>query len=97
MSHRPITQKKVARLRKAVSRRQLPAFINLVHWLKFRKHAQTSGEAERLILAGKVRVGSNRIGIETIKVQDADGKIEDQDVVRALVSAKFGPEIVVLP
>jgi hypothetical protein len=97
VARRSITQKKVARLRKAINRKPLPAFINLVHWLKLHGYAQTSGEADRLILAGKVRAGANKVGFEKVPVRTPDGKVVDQDVVRAIIPAALGPDLMVLP
>jgi hypothetical protein len=62
MSHRPNNAKKLARLRKELTRAPLPAYIDLVQYLKDRGHAQTAGQAKRMLLAGKVRVGANAVG-----------------------------------
>ncbi len=55
-------EKKLRRLRKAVNRRPLPAYIDLVRWLKDRGHAQTTGGANRLLVAGRVRSDSHTVG-----------------------------------
>jgi ribosome-associated protein YbcJ (S4-like RNA binding protein) len=64
MSHRPIHEKKMRRLRKTVARRSLPAFIDLIQYLKSRNYADTTGQAVRLLVDGKVRVDSHIIGRE---------------------------------
>lgn len=55
------------RLRKTVSRRPLPAFIDLIDWLKTRGYADTTGQATRLMVGGKVRADSHIIGRERVK------------------------------
>lgn len=62
MSKRPINTKRARRVRKLL-RKELPAYIDLIHWLKVRRYAGTTGEAERLILAGRVRSESHKLGI----------------------------------
>ncbi len=78
MSHRPITQKKLARLRKAVNRRQLPAWIELIDWLKLHRHADTTGQAVKLLVDGRVRSESHVIGREKVVTLDtkSDKQIE---------------------
>ena len=62
MSHRPNNAKKLARLRKQLTRHSLPAYIDLVQYLKDRRYAKTTGQAKRMLLDGKVRVGANAVG-----------------------------------
>jgi hypothetical protein len=62
MSHRANNAKKINRLRKTIARRPLPAYIDLVQYLQDRGHAQTAGQAKRMLLDGKVRVGANAVG-----------------------------------
>lgn len=51
-------QKKLRRLKDAL--RVTPeASIDLVQWLKDRRHAQTTGEAEAILRAGRVRLSAN--------------------------------------
>jgi hypothetical protein len=61
MAHRSNNVKQARRLRKHF-RRQLPAYIDLVQWLQDHRHAQTAGQAKRLMLDGKVRVAANAVG-----------------------------------
>jgi ribosome-associated protein YbcJ (S4-like RNA binding protein) len=49
-------------------RRPLPAYIDLIQWLKLRGHAQTTGEAKELLKAGAVRSGANPVGRIQVKV-----------------------------
>lgn len=62
MSKRPINKKRAARVRKML-RKELPAFIDLIQWLRVRGYAQTAGQAEKLILDGRVRSESHTLGI----------------------------------
>lgn len=64
MAKRPIHQKRLRRLRKAVERQPLVAYIDLVRWLKERGYAQTTGKAHELLVDGKVRVDSHAVGRE---------------------------------
>jgi hypothetical protein len=106
MSKRPILKKKANKLRKAM-RRQLPAYIDLVQYLKDRRYARTTGEAEEIILAKRVKSESHVLGIKKEKrlksqsrMQIAAGKepeLEEVDAVDRLVSAKLRSTIVVLP
>lgn len=67
MSHRPIIDKKIAKLGKLLRRTSPPAYIDLVQWLKDRRYAQTTGEAERIILAGRVKSESHTLGIYKVE------------------------------
>ena len=71
MSKRPTSKKKVARLRKAL-RRTPDSYIDLVHWLKSRGHARTTGEALRLMKDGKVRADSHPVGRTRIQLTEED-------------------------
>lgn len=62
MAKRPINTKRARGVRKLL-RKELPAYIDLIHWLKVRGYAQTTGQAEKLILGGRVRSESHKLGI----------------------------------
>jgi len=67
VSKRPIQQKKIKKLERALRKAGAPqASIDLIDWLKTRSHAQTTGEAVRLLLAGKVRVDSHVVGRQRV-------------------------------
>lgn len=55
------------RLRKTLSRRPLPSWIDLVWWLKSNRHADTTGQAIKLMLDGKVRLESHIVGRERVE------------------------------
>jgi hypothetical protein len=62
LAKRPINKKRANQVRKML-RRELPAYIDLVQWLKDRRYAQTTGQAEKMILDGRVRSESHKLGI----------------------------------
>lgn len=96
MARRPIRKKQAARLRKALTRHPLPAYIDLVKWLKTHGHAQTTGEARKLILAGRVKSNANAIGlIRNVPVRQADGSIKKQDVMDPAVPVEAAVNITV--
>lgn len=109
MSHRPILKKRANKLRKAF-RAELPAFIDLVGYLKLRGYAGTTGEAEQIILAKRVKSESHVLGVakgkklrDSAKLKAALGRditeddLEEVDVVQRHVPAKFRDTIQVLP
>lgn len=91
MAHRPILQKRVRRMRKAL-RQTPPTFIDLIQWLKLHGHAQTTGEAKRLILAKRVKSESHVLGIEK-QPQIVGNKVEEIDVVNPYVPAHVRPTL----
>lgn len=95
MSQRPTIQKKLARLRKAV-RPALPVYFDLVDYLKLHRFAQTTGEANRLILDERVRSGSHVIGLVDAPVQTPDGKMTTEKVVQRVQPARLKAELIVL-
>lgn len=95
MSHRPINQKKLNKLRRAL-RLALPVHFDLVDWLKMRRHAQTTGEANRLILDGRVRNGSHRIGVEKMPVMRPDGEMDTVEVVKRVQPGKYRDGLIVV-
>jgi hypothetical protein len=95
VSHRPINQKKLNNLRRAL-RPALPVYFDLVEWLKMRRYAQTTGEANRLILAGRVRNGSHRIGVKEVPVEQADGTLKTIEVVHRVQPGKYRDGLIVV-
>lgn len=94
MSHRPISEKKVARLRKAL-RPGVPVYLDLVEWLvdhhRPAPHRRlTKRQARQMLLDGRVRVGANRVGRIEIELL---GK--KQWRVDPLLPAKFRNELLV--
>lgn len=96
MSHRSIQKKKANRLRKAL-RKQLPAFIDLRHYLQLHGYAKSVGQADKLILAGKVRSDSHTLGIGKATRLNVKGEPEEFDVVNPWVPAKLRKTLLVLP
>ena len=96
MSQRPIIQKKLARLRKA-TRVPLPVNFDLVDYLKLHRHAQTTGEALRIIKAERVRNGSHVIGLIDVPVLGPDGEIKVEKDVHRVQPASVKDGLIVLP
>jgi hypothetical protein len=96
MSHRPINMKKANKLRKLM-RERLPAYLDLVQYLKDHRLARTSGDAEKLILAGRVKADGAPIGIGTIPIIDEQGKPATKDVVQRRIAATLRGSIEVVP
>lgn len=69
MSKRPIKDKQIRRLERALRKAGAPqAHIDLIDWLKTRGYANTTGAAVRLLLDGKVRVESHIVGRQKLPV-----------------------------
>lgn len=97
VSKRSITQKNLHRIAKQV-RQPLPAHIDLVQWLIDRGHAQTRGDARKIILAKRVKTESHVLGVKTVPVIQKDGKsVANEDVVAPYVPATLRKKIEVLP
>jgi hypothetical protein len=86
MSHRPTTAKKIKGLRRALHNNAgaPPTYMDLVQWLKDHKYAQTSKQAEAIILAGRVKYESHTVG--TLKLFDPL-KNENRLVVQRYIPA----------
>lgn len=97
MSHRPINEKRAARMRKAMTRKPLPAYVDLVKWLRSRGHAQTGGAARDLILAGRLMSDSHKVGITTEPRLNAVGKVEDVEVVDRYLPVERAKNLRVVP
>lgn len=108
MSHRPLNKKRAARIRKAL-RATPAASLDLVQWLKDHRHAQTTGEANRLILDRRVKSESHVLGIEKAQRPKESARVkvllgralneddfETAEVVNRLVPARLRPTITVL-
>lgn len=106
MSARSINTKRANRVRKAM-RSSLPTYVDLVHWLQLHGYADTAGGARKIILAGRVRSESHKLGIEKRPVvlpqSFADvyaGKppeVEEQDVVSPLIPSDLMKSVEVMP
>jgi hypothetical protein len=98
MSHRSIEKKKIAKLRRALRQAgsTVPHHIDLIHYLKIRRIAQTTGHAEHIILAGRVVANSHKLGIVTVSMLK-DGKVQDVPMVQPLVPASLRSDIMILP
>jgi hypothetical protein len=93
MSSRPIEQKQRRRVAKLLRRTPLPAYIDLIEWLKDRGHAQTTGEAKKIILDGRVKADSHVLGIAKIPMLQPDYSVKE--VVSRHVDARHRGRITV--
>jgi hypothetical protein len=81
VSRRPIEQKKRRRVSKALRRKPLPAYFDLVQFLIDQGHARTKRDAKAIIMARRVKANSHTLGVEKVPVVQPLGGIEDQDVL----------------
>lgn len=87
-------EKKIRALRRALRKGRLPAKIDLVHWLKLHRYAQTSGEARRLLLSGRVKSESHPLGVRIVEIFNEDGTLDrKQRVLDQFVPASLRPTI----
>ena len=107
MSHRPTEQKKRRRVAKALRRKPLPAYFDLVEFLVSRGHAKSKRAAHDLILAKKVKSDSHVLGVTKALVPGKTALLDvlsgreaamvEQEVVAPLVDAKLRASVTVLP
>lgn len=95
MAKRPLLEKKVRRLRKAL-RNTPPTYIDLVQYLTDRRLAKSKKHARELMVAGKVMVDSHKVG--RIQVPDLiNGDENDMRwIPQPLLSSQHRGNIVVL-
>lgn len=55
-------EKKLRQLHRAIRKGRIPAYIDLVQWLRDRRYADTAGGARAIILAGRVKSESHVLG-----------------------------------
>jgi hypothetical protein len=77
-------EKKIRTLHRALRKGRLPAYIDLVEWLKDRKYVDTVGDAYHLIKEERVRSESHPLGLTAAEV---DGKMVN--VVERYVSGSL--------
>lgn len=82
-------ERRINKLRKALRKDTLPAYIDLVQYLKDRKLVDTTGEAVRLIKDGRIKSESHVLGVTTVQVTE-DKAVE---VFTRFVPARFRPSI----
>lgn len=64
-------EKKIRKLRRSLRQGRVPAYIDLVQWLRDRGYAQTAGAARRLIVEGRVVSESHVLGKTMVEVDGA--------------------------
>ena len=75
MSHRSIRKKQAARLRKALNRKPLPAYFDLVQYLIDKRYATTRKQARELITSKQVSVDGTPVGIQEQRVPNKEGRL----------------------
>lgn len=95
MAKRPIIEKKVNAMKRALRKGRLPACIDLVDWLIERGHAQTVGAAHKLIMAERVKVDSHPIGVHTLTLPGPDGEPKPTKMVYCRVPADMRDRLTV--
>lgn len=78
MSKRTINEKRAKKLAKAL-RNTPPVYFDLVQWLIDHKHAPTKRAAREMLLEGRVRVGSHKVGFE-----EYDNPLKKDDKIKVL-------------
>lgn len=95
MSKRPIEAKKRRKVAKAVRRRQLPAYFDLVQWVLDHTNVRTRKQARDLILAGRVKANSHPVGFEEVELLGPNGKSEKRNILRPHVRAELKRDLLV--
>lgn len=93
MAHRPTRIKAARRLEKALTRRPLPAYLDLFKWLRehgpegsYKRYADTNGQARSIVAAGRVKSESHTVGLlRDQAVLHPDGKVRTEDIVQRTV------------
>lgn len=80
---------------RALTRRPLPAYFDLVQWLLDHGHARTKREAREIILADRVMANSHTLGVGEQPYQTVDGKIKMRRVVFPHVPVAMRPDLIV--
>lgn len=88
-------EKKVRAMRRALRKGRLPAYIDLVDWLRVRKYAQTAGAAREMLMDGKVKSESHPLGLRVIDVEGKDGEMKKVRILDPLVPARLRDSIYV--
>lgn len=96
MSKRSSQDKKIRKLGRALrSAGAPPASLDLIDWLKTRGHAQTTGEAVRMLLDGRVMVDSHVVG--RVEYLDAAKGEKVAYAISPLIGAHHRSNITVKP
>lgn len=80
---------------RALTRKPLPAYIDLVQWLIDHGHAKTKKAARDIILADRVKANSHTLGVGEQPYLTADNKIKTRKVVFPHVPADLRGDLIV--
>lgn len=81
--------RKINKLRKTLRKNSIPAYIDLVQWLRDHKHADTAGAAQKLITEGRVKSDSHTLGLTPVHLEGG----KEIQVPSRFVPAKYRPTI----
>lgn len=85
--------KKIRTLSRALRKGRVDSYIDLVQWLKLRGHAQTTGEAHRLILSKRVMADSHPLGLQAHSSVNDAGDLVTRELFQPLVRARLRDSI----
>lgn len=77
MKHAPPRAERRRITRAALANEQLPAYTDLIWWVKLRARMSTRA-ARKLILAGQLKVDSHTVGIKTVQTLNGPLNILDR-------------------
>lgn len=95
MAHRPIESKRARRVTRALTRKPLPAYLDLIQWLIDHGHARSRRLAREIILAERVKANSHTLGVGEQPYRTPDGKIKTRKAVFQHVPAEVRPDLTV--
>lgn len=83
--------KKLRRLERALRKGRLPRYFDVVHWLKDRGYANTTGQAIQLLLDGKVVSESHALGKQIIETPGPTKEFPDREARKEEVFRRHYP------
>jgi hypothetical protein len=90
-----LLNKRVRRMRRALRKGRVRAFIDLVSWLQLHGYADTAGQARKLIMDERVKSESHPLGFQIIELPDADGEMHKHRIFNPRVPADLRDSIYV--
>lgn len=83
--------KQLRRLERALRKGRLPRYFDLIVWLKDYGHAQTTGEALRLLESDKVLSDSHPLGKQIVTVGGSTKEFPDREAKKYEVLRRLYP------
>lgn len=82
---------------RALTRKPLPAYLDLVQFLVERRLVSSKREAREVILAGRVKANSHTLGVGEQPYLTPTGEVKTKKVVFPHVPTDLRPDITVVP